>query len=273
MTADGENNSGMLTTDEIARYLARISYFGSTEPTADVLADIQWAHLQAVPFEALDICPLGRPFSIEPEDVYRKVVLDRRGGYCFELNGLLGTLLESMGFGVERMSGLFTDAPEEEHDQFDHMTLHVTVPGNGSRWFVDVAAGRQNPDQPVPLNGESADGRFRTRPEGDLWHFEKSDGDGGWIPQMAWTTVPRTLDDFRGRDAYFQDDPDSDFRKGPLCTAMIPGGRLTLSKWTLITTVDGVRTEQNLSTSLEIQMILAEWFGIDLEIDHWWDGE
>lgn len=261
-----------LSPEQIERYLARIGYFGPLEPTAGLLREIQSYHLQAVPFEALDICPLGRPFSIEPADVYRKVVHERRGGYCFELNGLAALLLESLGYGVERMSARFTNEQDDPPDPFDHMTLHVSVPGDGSRWFFDVAAGRQNPDVPVPLGATSDDGRYRTRMIDDLWHFEKSADDGGWLPQMAWTMVPRSVDDFRARDAFFQTDPDSPFRQGPLCTVVVPGGRLTISKWTMITTVGDVRTEQRLSNPVEVQAILAEWFGIDLDLDSWWDG-
>ncbi len=215
-----------LTSDQVQRYLARIGLFGTFEPTAENLAEIQWAHVQTVPFEALDICPLGIPFSLETDAIYEKVVNRRRGGYCFELNQLAGTLLESLGYGVERMSAQFTDTPDEDHDTFDHMTLIVTVPGDGSRWFFDVAAGRQNPDRPVPLFDVSADRRFRTRMIDDLCHFEKALDDGAWVPQIAWTTTPRTIDDFRDRSMFFQVDPASDFKKGPLCTVMIPDGRL-----------------------------------------------
>ncbi len=125
----------------------------------------------------------------------------------------------------------------------------------------------------MPLGGETADGRYRTRLDDDQWHFEKRGPGGDWLPQMAWTTDPRTLDDFRARSEFFQQDPASPFKRGPLCTVMLPDGRLTLSKWTLITTIGEERTEQALSSEIEVQAILTEWFGIDMPITTWWERE
>ena len=84
---------------DVEAYLARIGYDGPRAPSARTLAALQRAHLRAVPFEALD-CHLGNPVTVEPADAYRKVVGDRRGGFCFELNGLIAWLQGDLGFDV-----------------------------------------------------------------------------------------------------------------------------------------------------------------------------
>jgi N-hydroxyarylamine O-acetyltransferase len=61
------------------------------------------AHVMTVPFENLDI-HLGRPISLAPADLFRKIVSSRRGGYCFELNGLFALLLEALGIAVTRLA-------------------------------------------------------------------------------------------------------------------------------------------------------------------------
>lgn len=262
----------MLSPEHVRRYLNRIAFFGSPEPTAETLREIQWAHLQAVPFEALDICPLGRSFSIDPQAVYQKVVVQRRGGYCFELNGLAAALLEAMGYQVTLLAAHFPDNPDASADPFDHLVLEVTVPGDSRRWYFDVAAGRQNPDQPVPIDGETEDGRYRTRTDGNLRLFEQRE-QLEWRSHIAWTLIPRRIEDFEARSRFFQNNPESPFKRGPLCTVMIPDGRQTLSKWTMITTIRDERSEVELTTLNGVRSTLAEWFGIDIDFNTWWDGD
>lgn len=88
---------------DIKAYLNRIGYEGAVNPSSDTLRALHLAHVLTVPFENLDI-HLGRSISIEPEALFRKIVLARRGGYCFELNGLFALLLEQLGFSVTRLA-------------------------------------------------------------------------------------------------------------------------------------------------------------------------
>jgi N-hydroxyarylamine O-acetyltransferase len=84
---------------DVAAYLARIAYQGATTPSFTTLAGLQLAHLRAVPFENLDVLS-RRPISLQPADLYTKIVARRRGGFCYELNGLFATLLRRLGFQV-----------------------------------------------------------------------------------------------------------------------------------------------------------------------------
>src|SRR5690349_7302660 len=80
-------------------YFARIGYSGSREPTLAVLRTLQLQHVMAVPFENLDVL-LGRRISIAPAAISRKIIEERRGGYCFEQNSLFRDVLSAMGFTV-----------------------------------------------------------------------------------------------------------------------------------------------------------------------------
>ena len=80
----------------VSSYLNRISYAGSMEPTAAVLCSLHRAHMLAVPFENLDI-GLGRKIICDEEAILRKIVQQRRGGFCYELNGAFAALLRELG--------------------------------------------------------------------------------------------------------------------------------------------------------------------------------
>src|SRR5579859_3200412 len=91
------------TSLHIKSYLRRIHYTGSLEPTYQTLAALQEAHLLAVPFENLDIS-LGREIILDEAALFHKIVEQRRGGFCYELNGLFASLLRALGFKVTMLS-------------------------------------------------------------------------------------------------------------------------------------------------------------------------
>src|SRR5437016_7551475 len=84
-------------------YLERIGYRGRIRPNLDVLRGLHRKHLLSIPFENLDI-HLGRPIILSKNAFYDKIITLRRGGFCYELNGLFATLLDEMGFKVSMLS-------------------------------------------------------------------------------------------------------------------------------------------------------------------------
>ena len=117
-------------------YLDRIVYDGPTEPTAATLAGLHRAHMLAVPFENLDL-HLGLRNVLDPGHVFDKVVRRRRGGWCFELNGLFALLLEHLGYPVTRYAAavVLSDPPTRD---FAHLTLRVDL---DDPWLADVGFG------------------------------------------------------------------------------------------------------------------------------------
>ncbi len=85
-------------------YLRRIKFSGDLTPTFDLLNRITEAHAKAIPFENIDAV-LGIPIQLSPEAIFEKLVTNDRGGYCFEQNGLLLSVLETLGFHVRPVSG------------------------------------------------------------------------------------------------------------------------------------------------------------------------
>jgi len=118
-------------------YLARIGYSGPIAPTTDTLRAIHHAHLLAVPFENLDIA-LGRKIVVDEDAFVRKVVEQRRGGFCYELNGAFAALLRALGFRVTLLSACVARDVGGEGPEFDHLTLRVDLE---EPWLADVGFG------------------------------------------------------------------------------------------------------------------------------------
>jgi N-hydroxyarylamine O-acetyltransferase len=268
---------------DVGAYLRRIGYEGAVRPSPGVLAGLSLAHLRAVPFENLDIVPLGRPIQLEPAALFAKIVRGGRGGFCFELNGLLAAILEEIGFGVERLASQFAQESGGYSHSRDHLMLGVTATAAdergpaGSRWLVDVGAGTTSlaspadfPDEigvgaetpPDPADGSS----YRVERSPEFAHLWRRLPGEPWTESNRIDLTPLRLDDFRERCLELQTSPESVFTSGSICSHLTPNGRVTIRDGRLIVTTDGVRTERPLPDETAIGAALAEYFGIHLGV-------
>ena len=255
---------------DIGRYLGRIGVRGPRLPTVETLRELQRAHLLHVPFESYD-CALGRPVTVDPATNYTKIVEHRRGGFCFELNGLFGGLLEALGFEVTLLSARPYVVGRESgaEPEFSHLVLLVGAAGE--RWLVDVGFG-DGFMEPLRLdetaNQERELGRrYRVvpgaadRPWSKTQLFGEADAEA-----YFFTLEPRRLEDFAGMCRHYSTAPDSWFVRSPVCSRATPTGRVTLAeRRRLIVTADGVRTERLLANEAEERTMLREWFGVELD--------
>jgi N-hydroxyarylamine O-acetyltransferase len=109
---------------EIEKYLSRIRYYGDRSPTPDTLRGLHRAHLFTVPFENLDI-HLARPIVLDQQALFRKIVDERRGGFCYELNSTFAVLLRALGFRVTLLSACVARDAGGFGPDYDHLTLLV----------------------------------------------------------------------------------------------------------------------------------------------------
>ncbi|MCJ8270265.1 MAG: arylamine N-acetyltransferase [Psychrosphaera sp.] len=132
-----------MTMPTVEQYLQRIDYNGSTDATVDTLKALHLAHMMSVPFENLDI-PLGQKIRLNGEALLNKVVNNRRGGFCYELNYTFSWLLSELGFNVSLLGAqVFGD--DQYGLELDHMLLLVSVEAGvdiqNSQWIADVGFG------------------------------------------------------------------------------------------------------------------------------------
>lgn len=256
---------------DLEAYLKRIGVPALPAAGTDALAQIQAAHLLAVPFENLDIVPLGRTISLDAESLFDKIVRRQRGGFCYELNGLLAEALRALGFAVDLASASWPEDGGGFGPAFDHLVLIARVPGDAERWLVDVAAGRHSFEWPLPLRPdhevthEETKRSYRMEQRNDrIWRIHVREDGGAWRPQYELDAGPFPLEAFFERCAYHNWSPESVFTQGTLCSLALSGGRVTISQGRLIITRDGERTETDLDGEAGERDALRTWFGIDL---------
>jgi N-hydroxyarylamine O-acetyltransferase len=246
---------------DISAYLQRIAYTGPLDASPDTLGRLHLAHLYAVPFENLDI-HLGRRLSLEEAALFDKIVVRRRGGFCYELNGLFGALLGELGFRVTMLSAEVASQSGGFSAEFDHLALRVDC---GEPWLVDVGFG--NGFRLPLLLDDAADqpqeeSVYRIASDGDYRILLRCDAGGEWTPQYRFTLQPRALADFTERCRFHQTSPESHFTQGRICTLALPGGRVTISGTRLIEITHAGRTESDLSGEAEYAVTLRARFGV-----------
>lgn len=249
---------------DVKAYLHRINYQGSLALTAETLRELQVAHLLAVPFENLSI-HAGQPIVLEDEALFDKIVTRRRGGFCYELNGLFAALLRALGFDVVMLSAGVANAEGEFGPDFDHMALLVTVE---QRWLVDVGFG-DSFREPLLLDErggqEQGERSFRIVDDGAHLILMLREHGGEWKAEYRFILQPHNYADYAEMCHYHQTSPQSHFTRGRVCTRATPEGRVTLSEMRLITTAKGSgRQERLLASEEEYAAILREQFGIEM---------
>jgi N-hydroxyarylamine O-acetyltransferase len=247
---------------DIGQYLQRLGYEGPREPTLDTLRALHLRHLESVPFENLDV-HARRPIVLDEAAFFDKVVRRRRGGFCYELNGLFAALLRALGFQVTHLSGRVSpDGVRPSGPEFDHLVLEVSL--DGSSWLADVGFG-EGFTEPLPLvpgQWDSGGQRYHLERLGEDWSLSHEAPDGARKLLYVFSRVPRRLKEFSEMCRYHQTSPDSFFLKGTLCSLKTPTGRVTLSGNRLIVTEQGRRVERLLGGQEEIEGVLLEHFGI-----------
>lgn len=247
---------------DVDAYLRRIGVGERRRPDLAWLGELQERHLLSVPFENLSVRG-GEAIVLDEQRLFDKIVAGRRGGFCYELNGLFGWLLVQLNYVVGRVSaGVYNAERGEYGPPFDHMALivHLDRP-----YLVDVGFG-DSARGPIALpHGRTADvsGSYRLagQEEPDQYVLER-DAEGGWRPLYRFDGAPRALVEYAEMCRYHQTSPASSFTQRTVCTLATTDGRVTLSQEGLTVTQDGQKSRTPVDTADERQRLLVELFGM-----------
>ncbi|PSN08428.1 arylamine N-acetyltransferase [Siccibacter turicensis] len=213
-------------------YFARIGYEGTPQADVETLGTLQAHHIASIAFENLDVL-LDREIHLDDGAVFEKLVTARRGGYCFEQNGLLERVLRELRFNVRSLAARVLIARPDQVPPRTHRLLCVAV--HGEEWLVDVGFGSQTLPQPMRfLPGEEVitpSGIYRLDADHDDFILNLFQNNV-WQPLYRFDTEDQYAADFLMANHFIAHWPDSHFRQHILMSRHLPdGGKVTLNNF------------------------------------------
>ncbi|HET7537007.1 MAG TPA: arylamine N-acetyltransferase [Candidatus Didemnitutus sp.] len=249
---------------DLDAYFARIGYSGPREPTLAVLRSIQLHHVRTIPFENLAVL-LGRPIDLDPAAIERKLVHDRRGGYCFEQNTYLMHVLRTLGFVVSRLGARVRwQVPTEVTTATTHLLLLIEL--DGQRLLADVGFGSMSLAAPLVLDNEGEQStplepRRIIRRNG--FYLQQSLVGGLWSDVYEFWPVEFSAPDIAVANWYTSTHPESRFRLNLTAARVGDGRRYTLlNREFTVRHADGRTEKRELESPFELLSLLADQFGL-----------
>lgn len=255
-------------------YLKRIGFGGKITRTAETLAELQRCHMMSVPYESIDIWR-GKAGPLTYEAMYDKIVRRRRGGYCFELNGMFGWLLRELGFKTEEYFGRWLMDEKLEIPARRHRVIRVTI---GKREFIaDVGVGQRAPLTPLEFvcgkvqRCEGVD--YRIVRDRRLGYVQEARLKGVWTKVYSFDLAPQEPIDFMYVHYFCVNAPDSFFRGNLIVHLPTENGRKSIRsvrdpktgrtfQRLAVTGDDGKTVLTDLRTERALAAAFAEHFGI-----------
>jgi N-hydroxyarylamine O-acetyltransferase len=249
---------------DLGAYFHRIHFKGETDISLDTLTRIHHAHFHAIPFENFDIL-LGRGIDLNPQAVFNKLVLKKRGGYCFELNGLFLQAIQTLGFNARALLARvhITGTPSGRGHQLELVSI------NGKDWLADVGFGMNSPRMPIPVKLDepfTEDGRTTRLTDGGYFGimFQALEN-GAWKDLYSFDLGYVFPSDIAYGNHYTSTHPETLFTNSRVAVIPFPGGGITLTDQTLKIITSGREEVQKLPDSPAYLDAVKKYFGIELD--------
>ena len=257
-------------TLDLNGYFDRINYRGDAEPTLEVLQALMTAHTRSIPFENLDPI-MGVPVDdLSPEALTDKLVHRRRGGYCYEQNGLLGAALIEAGFRVRRLAGrvIWMAPPDAPLPAQTHTVLAVAFPGSQGPYLVDVGFGGQTLTSPIRFETgnvqQTTHEPYRLDDHGDGLVLQAKLA-GEWQPLYQFTTRTQPAIDLTVGSWYVSTNPASHFVTSLLVALVTDDGRYNLAGRRLTIHRPDGSEKTLLADAAAVVDTLRDRFGINID--------
>jgi N-hydroxyarylamine O-acetyltransferase len=250
----------------IPKYLARIGVQPPVPVHLPGLTGLMQKHQQHIHFENLDILS-GRSIQLDPKSLFQKIIVEKRGGVCFELNGLFHLLLNELGFDVQMIAGTVYESSRGEWGlEGTHLTNLVCL--NQEKYLVDVGFGGNAPRRPVPLSGEVVQdiaGQYRIRSNRGHYVLEKKEpGAESWLALYRFTGEAKTFPDFHEACRLIETSPRSPFNRSIYISKMTPDGRVSLIGRKLVQVTPSGKEKREVSEN-DLPALIREIFQIRWE--------
>lgn len=254
----------MLTPQQLGAYLKRINYQGSLAPSQETLHQLHRAQVMSIPFENLDVL-LGRAIQLDTESLMTKLVHNKRGGYCFELNGLFFLVLRQLGFQVSPLAARVMRSDGSLTQKSHRITL---VEIDDQQWLADVGFGANGIIEPLLLKpnveAQQSLNTFRLVVDDVLGYLLQYCLDGNWITLYAFTLEEYFAVDYEMMNYFMAHSSDSIFTQQRVCIIPTSEAWVILNNQTLKIRGPQHSTEIKLRTDTDYQNVLVSYFGIEL---------
>lgn len=247
-------------------YFERIGFAGSIAPTLATLEAIHALHPAAIAFENLNPL-LGLPVKLDLPSIEKKLLAERRGGYCYEHNLLLLAVLGELDFTVRGLAArvVWSDPTAINRDP-THMLVAVDI--GGATYIADVGFGGLTLTAPLKLKADVEQATphetYRLLRGDTTWTLEARIGDD-WKALYVFDTVEKTADDYARANDAITSDPQSGFRTQLRVALAPPGKRIALLNNRLtIHTEDAAPETRLLGSVADLREVLTSTFGIHL---------
>jgi arylamine N-acetyltransferase len=256
-------------TLDLNAYFDRINYRGAAEPNLDVLQDLVTAHTRTIPFENLDPIMRVPVDDLSPEALTDKLVHRRRGGYCYEQNGLMGYALAEVGFRVRRLAGrvIWMLPPGAPFPAQTHTVLAVSFPGSQGSYLVDVGFGGQSPTSPLRIETGSVQQTtlepYRLEDRGDGLVLQARIRDE-WVPLYEFITRTAPEIDLKVGCWFVSTHPSSQFVTSLMVARVTDDARMNLAGRDLTIHRAGASEKFRLDDAAAVVDTLRDRFGINV---------
>jgi len=252
----------------IDAYLENIGFVGEPKPDLETLSQIHQRHLLTIPFENIDV-QLNRAPDLDIGRIYAKIVEGGRGGWCFEMNGLLEWALREVGFDVLRLAGGVLRAHHGDAAFGNHLLLRVQLE---QAWIADVGFG-DGFFEPVLLREQTFEQRgfsYRLESLDDGWRFHNHAS--GAAETYDFRVVPADEALLAEHSAHLSHAAESPFVANLVCQKFVPHGYdIQVGRVAKQVTPQGKR-EWLIDSADELLETLSDRFGLDVpEIAGLWD--
>lgn len=252
----------------LSAYLQRIGYDGPVAPTRECLTGVHRAHALSIPYENLDI-QIGRPVRCDINRIVEKIVMRRRGGWCYEMNTLLAHALQAIGFDVRLVTGGIHRFERGDAALGNHILVLVYL---DRTYIADLGLG-DGLREPLPLvEGTHAQGRlsFGLRRLADgYWRF--TNHAGAHPVSFDFSEDPVDPAALEARNRELQTSPDSIFVQNLIIQQMRPETLVCLTGLIFQEKFAEAAGKRMIRDAEELESLVSGVFGLhDPETRHVW---
>lgn len=245
---------------DLPAYCDRIKYRGSLQPSVEMLRHLHLAHATHVPFENIDVM-LKRPIRLDLPSLQKKLIFERRGGYCFEQNLLFAAVLRQLGFSVDLLQARVRFGTQRVLPR-THLALAVHLAGE--RWLCDLGFGSYGLLHPLPLavgDYSQFSWSYKIARDRERWVLRAPVG-GVWQDLYVFGLEPQWAVDFEPVNHYVSTHPDSRFVQTLTVQRVSQNERLVLRNTTLTTTTPLGDVPRQIANDDELLDLLSQSFGL-----------